>query len=252
MKTNFYKTILFILLSIGMLFMYYRVSNLEHKYETLKEANVRLKTNNPLNEAQIKERQFKEEMYIRQQESDTTLILFVFSLGSVVIGIFTFRTVKEEFVSQINQVKKEYNDYKNDIEKKHIEISHNFSRIIRSLNFESALSIMREAKSINDKSTSTGLMLTSIEKLIHVLESNIEENQTLRNSIIDMIESQVEIIFLYLTDEQAPIDELILDYDKEIFYMRHKIIMNYLNSNAKDELYRKFLLSMSKIKLKDA
>jgi hypothetical protein len=74
--------------------MYYRVSNLEYKYETLKEANIRLKSNLPLTNAQVKERQFKEEMYIRQQESDTNLILIVFTTALGLTAFLTFTSVK--------------------------------------------------------------------------------------------------------------------------------------------------------------
>ncbi|MBC8884440.1 hypothetical protein H9X57_16885 [Flavobacterium piscinae] len=91
MKDTFYTVSLTIAFSLLLLFMYYRVSNLEHKYETLKEANVRLKSNLPLTDAQIKERQFKEEMYIRQQEKDTTLILSVIGFSLVFAGFLSFK-----------------------------------------------------------------------------------------------------------------------------------------------------------------
>lgn len=251
MKTNFYKTILFILLSIGMLFMYYRVSNLEHKYETLKEANVRLKTNNPLNDAQIKERQFKEETYIRQQERDTTLILFVFSLGSVVIGLFTFRTVKEEFVNQINEVKKEYNDYKTEIEKKHIEISHKYKKLEKDLNFESVATLMNEVRLVKDETVEISLRLSLTQKLIKFLKDSVDDDKAYQESIVDLIDSQIELIVFPFIDKIMPVEEMILDDDRLLYNKRCSVIMNYLNSNSKDELYRKFLLSMSKIKLKE-
>lgn len=99
--------------------MYYRVSNLEYKYETLKEANVRLKSNLPLTDNQIKERQFKEEMYIRQQESDTNLILIVFTVALGLTAFFTIAPTKRELNLRITSLEKQYADYKANIDSKH-------------------------------------------------------------------------------------------------------------------------------------
>ena len=119
MKNNFYPVSLTIVFSLLLLFMYYRVSNLECKYETLKETNVRLKSNLPLTDTQIKERQFKEEMYIRQQESDTNLILIVFTLALGLTAYLTIAPTKRELNSRITSLEKEYADYKSDIDSKH-------------------------------------------------------------------------------------------------------------------------------------
>ncbi len=231
--------------------MYYKVSNLEYRYETLKEANVRLKTNYPLNEAQIKERQFKEEMYIRQQERDTTLILFVFSFGSAIAGFFTFRSVKEQFVNQINEIKKEYNDYKTDIENKHIEISHKYKKLEKDLNFESLATLMNEVRLVKDETVEISLRLTLTQKLIKFLKDSVDEDKAYQESIVDLIDSQVELIVFPFINKLIPVEEMILDDDRLLYNKRCSAIMNYLNSNSKDELYRKFLLSMSKIKIKE-
>lgn len=250
MKTNFYKTPLFILLIIGMLFIYYRVSNLEYKYETLKEANVRLKSNYPLNETQIKERQFKEEMYIKQQEKDTTLILSIFSLGSLIVGFFTFRSVKEEFVNQINKIKKEHYDYKTEIEKKHSEMIQNNKILRKDLNFESAISLNDKLELISDQKMQIIFKLIIAEKLINVLKDSEDENKTFQDSIISLIDNVIESIVLIFSDETLAENHITLNCEKIIFDKRCRIIMNYLNSNSKDELYRMFLLCISKIKLK--
>ena len=119
MKSNFYSVSLTIVFSLLMIFMYYRVSNLEYNYETLKEANVRLISNLPLTDVQVKERQFKEEMYIRQQEKDTTLILIVFTLALGLTAYLTIAPTKRELTTRIASLEKEYTDYSTEINNKH-------------------------------------------------------------------------------------------------------------------------------------
>ena len=119
MKNNFYSVSLTVVFSLLLLFMYYRVSNLEHKYETLKEANVRLKSNLPLTDAQIKERQFKEEMYIRQQESDTNLILIVFTTALGLTAFLTFTSVKRDFERRSSIIEDKYTENTRNIDSKH-------------------------------------------------------------------------------------------------------------------------------------
>ena len=101
MKNNFYPVSLTIVFSLLMLFMYYKVSNLEYKYETLKEANVRLKSNSPLTDTQVKERQFKEDSYIRQQQGDTNLIIIVFTLALGLTAFLTITPTKRELTFRI-------------------------------------------------------------------------------------------------------------------------------------------------------
>ena len=119
MKNNFYPVSLTTIFSLLMIFMYYRVSNLEYNYETLKEANVRLKSNLPLTDVQVKERQFKEEMYIRQQEKDTNLILIVFTLALGLTAYLTIVPTKRELTTRITSLEKEYANYTSYIDSKH-------------------------------------------------------------------------------------------------------------------------------------
>jgi hypothetical protein len=99
--------------------MYYHVSNLEYKYETLKEANVRLKSNSPLTDNQVKERQFKEDSYIRQQSNDTTLILLVFTIALGLTAFLTVVPTRREFDARITSLEKEYTNYSTNINNKH-------------------------------------------------------------------------------------------------------------------------------------
>ena len=119
MKNNFYPVSLTIVFSLLMLFMYYKVSNLEYKYETLKEANVRLKSNSPLTDTQVKERQFKEDSYIRQQQGDTNLILIVFTLALGLTAFLTITPTKRELTFRIASLEQKYADYTSNIDSKH-------------------------------------------------------------------------------------------------------------------------------------
>lgn len=111
MKNKFYPIIILSLLFILSIFLFYRVSNLEYKYETLKESNIRLTSNLPLTAEQIKERQFKEEMYIKQQERDTYLILSVFTIALGFTAFFTIKPAISKVEEKITEIENEYKEH---------------------------------------------------------------------------------------------------------------------------------------------
>lgn len=119
MKDNLYAIVITTLLFALLIFVFYRVSNLEYKYETLKESNIRLSLNTSLSSEQIKERQFKEELYIRQQEKDTTLILLVFTITIGVFSFLTFTSVKRTFDFRSDMMENKYQKYISEYEIKH-------------------------------------------------------------------------------------------------------------------------------------
>src|SRR5690554_351432 len=244
MKTNFYTHCIIIILSVGLIFMYYKVSNLEYKYETFKESNIRLETNQKLTESQVKERQFKEEMYIRQQERDTNLILTVFSLFSLLVGFLTFKSVRESFVHVVREFDKNHSRYKSEMNKKYVRIAHDYKLLEKDLNFEIALNLLDRVKDSlkdNDKSSYVGYSLRAIEKLINVTYSYEDESPEHKDAIKRLILSTVKSLNENIETETNVI------IGQEVYKKRIQVISDYLISYL--ENYREFSEAVSKIKI---
>lgn len=193
MKNNIIFLIFIIVTFVGGLAVYQKLATLESKFETLKESNIRLQENKPLTAVQLKERQFKEEMYIDQQERDTTLILSVFGIFSLLIGFLTFRSVREEFVNKINQLNEKNAAYQDRIDNKYTEIAHSYSKLENEFNLDMAETYIKRASSFLNVNNSMYVFykLKSVNSYINALNNSLNENKLLHDSLLKTMKDQV-------------------------------------------------------------
>lgn len=193
MKTNIILVLLVVFCISGVFLMYNKLSALEYRYETLKESNIRLQLKEPLTSNQIKEREFKEEMYIRQQEKDTTLILSIFGAFSILVGFFTFRSVREEFVNKVNQIDQSNIAAKAEIQNKYIEITHSYRKLENEYNLYMTEEFIRKASTFLNVNSCMYVFykLKSIKSIINALENTLNESPYLQQSLLKRMNEQV-------------------------------------------------------------
>lgn len=105
---NWITTILCFILLITTIYLFKKVDVVHDQLNTLATYNEKLQKKLPISAENLIEAQFKEEAYIRQQERDTNLILFLFGFISVGVGFFTFKNVKNEFESKTKNMFDEF------------------------------------------------------------------------------------------------------------------------------------------------
>ena len=204
MKKNFYPVCLTIVFSLLILFMYYRVSNLEYKYETLKEANIRLTTNNPLTESQIKERQFKEDMYISQQENDTNLILVVFTVVLGMTAFLTFTSVERTFERHVSSIDKKNTDYTNNIDRENSLLGKKLIKLEKDLSLQTAKDYSRIAEKYYDNGDLGEYILACIfclNKYVFVFNNSSSDSEHFKEEVRLNIHSKIDDLFDSITHD---------------------------------------------------
>lgn len=204
MKFRFYPFVLITIFSILVLLLFYRVTNLEYKYETLKEANVRLTTNHPLTDEQVKERQFKEEMYIKQQERDTNLILLVFTVALATTAFLTVVPFRREFESRIASVENEYANYSTTTESKYNDLEFKLS-----LSQSNLFKILyNQALKDKEASLSVVFLIKSISELTHnYLSKSSLNNELLKNNRLEEVRDALREVYNTYSENSIVINE---------------------------------------------
>lgn len=194
MKHNFYLYSFVLLLVAANFLLMYKLSNLEYKFDTLREANVRLSQGKELTSSQIEVRSFKEESYIDQQERDTTLILTVVALLATFTAFFTFRGVKDEFEA----FKLSINDKYIKVENKNSEQQKRLANLEVDVSFQLAIIHEDQATKFYMKDKMDyyiNSLLCSAEELAFVLNNQTDENEMfLENTYKDVIDTLNKII----------------------------------------------------------
>ena len=256
MKSNFYSTALSVIFSTIVLLMMYYVNNLEYKYETLKEANVRLISKLPLTDNQVKERQFKEEMYIRQQEKDTTLILSVIGFSLVFAGFLSFKLfddkvkiINTSFESSIHSVNsrvdafiERINSITSNYEKNYKNIEHTIYELKNDFDYELVTLKQNEAKEAFSNQNLNGYIFYSLysyrfsTKCIlyyRTIGSNLSESMlTFMNNKIESFRLDLISILNFNNDENI----LLPIKDKETIVNLIKEINEVGNTKTFDKL----------------
>lgn len=257
MKSNIILILLVLLTILGGVFIYHKVAVIETRFETLKESNIRLQLNKPLTSGQIKERQFKEEMYIRQQERDTNLILSFFSFFSILVGFFTFRSVREEFVNKWNEISQANESTKADIENKYIEISHNYKKLEVEHNLKMGEVYCAKGGELINTTQSLSLYIyykmKGISLFISALNYSQNKSSFFIDPIIKNINSQLSSINNISTVSesksiyQTKITKELLEESTELI----EKISKYLISNNYIEEYHNFIKSVSNMRYEE-
>lgn len=125
----------------GVAILLFKYCTLTTKVESLNNQIVRFANCETKTIEDLKHQQFKEDSYIRQQERDTTLILFIFSVLIASFGFFTFKLSSDEFAFFKDKVKDDINNQHTKYETVHnqlVETQTDFYSQIADYNEEKA------------------------------------------------------------------------------------------------------------------
>lgn len=171
--------------------LFYKITNFDVKFQTLKEALIKIEKNKQPLDKDILISQFKEESYIRQQERDTTLILLVFTLFASAVAFITYRGFVNKIVDYTASTEQKYTDHKTEYDKQHNIILELKSRIDHEMAFKyyTYASDSYREKFYDDYLDST---LTSISYYVEYYFYLTNEDATLSAILISDLETRLK------------------------------------------------------------
>ena len=136
----------------------------------------------------IEKQQFKEDYYIEQQSSDTSLILTVFGVTAIVFGVFSYTL----FESRINEHKNYYSDKIADQESKYCILKFHLDDLLKNIASDKAYENMIKAKENYIKQNYEWYIYFSLEAVSNFSEYfMLTDNQELKNFTT---ESQITLL----------------------------------------------------------
>ena len=136
----------------------------------------------------IEKQQFKEDYYIEQQSSDTSLILTVFGVTAIVFGVFSYTL----FESRINEHKNYYSDKIADQESKYSILKFHLDDLLKNIASDKAYENMIKAKENYIKQNYEWYIYFSLEAVSNFSEYfMLTDNQELKNFTT---ESQITLL----------------------------------------------------------
>ena len=155
-----------------------------NKYHTLFKYIQKTEITNQDKEKQ----QFKEDYYIEQQSSDTSLILTVFGVTAIVFGVFSYTL----FESRINEHKNYYSDKIADQESKYCILKFHLDDLLKNIASDKAYENMIKAKENYIKQNYEWYIYFSLEAVSNFSEYfMLTDNQELKNFTT---ESQITLL----------------------------------------------------------
>ena len=136
----------------------------------------------------IEKQQFKEDYYIEQQSSDTSLILTVFGVTAIVFGVFSYTL----FESRINEHKNYYSDKIADQDNKYSILKFHLDDLLKNIASDKAYENMIKAKENYIKQNYEWYIYFSLEAVSNFSEYfMLTDNQELKNFTT---ESQITLL----------------------------------------------------------
>ncbi|WP_322549137.1 hypothetical protein [Flavobacterium psychraquaticum] len=136
----------------------------------------------------IEKQQFKEDYYIEQQSSDTSLILTVFGVTAIVFGVFSYTL----FESRINEHKNYYSDKIADQDSKYSILKFHLDDLLKNIASDKAYENMIKAKENYIKQNYEWYIYFSLEAVSNFSEYfMLTDNQELKNFTT---ESQITLL----------------------------------------------------------
>lgn len=183
------SAIIIVLITISaILFSYNR--GLNNRIDTLSKSVERISlSDSTYISIEVDKMRFKEDYYIQQQSKDTTLILTVFGLLTIVFGYFSFNSFRKEVENVVNEVKEDYNIYV----KKYEDEKHKLVILENKVNYQMSMFYFDYAKSVEDiKSFDyTFFRLKGCAFLAKILVNPIDENEQFISAIQSIIDENI-------------------------------------------------------------
>lgn len=158
---------------------------------------------------------FKEDYYIKQLDRDTTLILVLFPVLLGLVAAFSYTSVKEEFKSQIQKVKEDYERKINDFEK----TTESFYELEGDVNYEVARFRDSDSLEYYDKKEWEGFVVFKLLAVDYYAKSIFQKksaNDKFVNSVTSTIIANLEEMISVIETEGSDMKMKELAYDKFI------------------------------------
>lgn len=177
MKLNFYPLALIVILCVANIFLFYRILNFDSKYDALNSKFEKILQNKQLSNSEIAIEKFKEDSYIRQQERDTNLLLFVFTLFATATAFITYRSFVAKVIDHTAATEQKYTNYETKSNEQH--------NIILELKSRIDLEAGHKYNSIANQDLEDGFY-----------DKYLENKSIVLNTILTIIYSQQRIILI--------------------------------------------------------
>lgn len=162
------------------------------------------------------EKSFKEDYYIKQQSSDTTLLLIVFPIIVGFVSLFTFANVVQKLGATKTEIENKIKEKEAEWDEQHKRLN----SLEIDLNFQIASNCIDNAKKYRDESDFKNALMMSLkamEKYSQILKISI--NTEYKTDIYNLLSSVITYDFELLKDIQTPFiveDILYETYNKRI------------------------------------
>lgn len=198
------------ILVIAVFVQYSQIKHLNSRIDTANETIYRIATNDSLISQDIKMMQIKEDMYIKQQDRDTNLILVVFTISFLLFSLITYGS----FAKRVDNIERE-------IESKNSK----YIQTLRLLKMKligalGAINKDRADEYLTKKSFSKYItfQLRYLSNLVEVSKTLIdtrEMDSSVYDDIVSKIASGITDIVLFF--EQMIKEDMEITVDREVF-----------------------------------
>lgn len=205
--TAFFTIILFVVLVLSVI-NYRNIDVLESRINTVTKYSKKIDSG----------KSFKEDYYIIQQSHDTNLILVVFGVLVALSGFFTYKNIDIKFEDKAKELKNEIEDFKQEwivakeqlvvLKIESFQLSARFSKEISDsyllkgdipqylyyaiCGASSTVEYLLFSKEL--KSDENKQLYENLESYITVLNDNIVDTVSLRESTLHIIEREIEVV----------------------------------------------------------
>jgi len=186
------------------------------------------------------EKTFKEDYYIKQQSSDTTLLLVVFPIIVGFISLFTFANVVQKFRATKTEID-------NNIKEKEAKWDEQHKRLIKlelDLYFQIADNYSDKAKKYEEENNFKNYIIISmcaLEKYAQVIK--VCDNEPYKQRVLNVVNAGLDYNYTLLKDVERIFE--ISDLDYSVYKIRVATISSVLDSKH----LQMFNTILSKIKI---
>ncbi|TRX15888.1 hypothetical protein [Flavobacterium franklandianum] len=186
------------------------------------------------------EKTFKEDYYIKQQSSDTTLLLVVFPIIVGFVALFTFANVVQKFRTTKTEIENDIKEKEAKWDKQHKRLS----KLELDLYFQIANNYSDKAKKHeeeNNLKSYISISMCALEKYAQVIK--VCDNIIYKQRVLNLLNSSVDYDYTLLKDTENIFE--ISDLDYSVYKIRVAAISEALDS----ERLQMFNTILSKIKI---
>lgn len=220
------------ILILAIVIQYSQINHIKSRLDTTNETLYRIASKDSLINQDIKLMQIKEDMYIKQQDRDTNLILWVIA---IVFGLFSIISYSS-FTRKVEQVEKDLNERYSEQSTKFNRLAHELNRTKADLDRESGIASNERAFSYFETSEYDRYLLHSLlssQFLTYSFNFYKDEDEGMATSLLNQIKSELEglVVRIKALGSHPSLEEnLFMIFDRDIREIDDPTINSYLST----------------------